>query len=88
MGTSGWQTGTTSSFNTIASKGRGGYDAKNGKGNTTSAPNRDRGHPDLSYRLEDAPKSKIKSLAGASDNQLVSALDSDNLFGGIRRNVS
>ena len=44
-------------------------------------PNRDRGHGRI-YRVvwEDAPKSKIKSLAGASDNQLVAALDSENLF--------
>ena len=67
--------------NPTPSKGRGGYDAKRGKGNAHVNPNRDRGHGRI-YRViwEDAPKSKIKSLAGASDKQLVAALDSDNLF--------
>jgi putative membrane-bound dehydrogenase-like protein len=67
--------------NPTPNKGRGGYDAKNGKGNAHINPNRDRGHGRI-YRAvwEKAPVAKIKSLAGASDAQLVAALDSDNLF--------
>lgn len=60
---------------------RGGYAASNGKGNAHINPLRDRGHGRI-YRViwDKAPKPKIKSLAGASDAQLVAALDSDNLF--------
>ena len=67
--------------NPTPNKGRGGYDAKNGRGNAHINPNRDRGHGRI-YRVvwEKAPVPKIKSLAGASDAQLVAALDSDNLF--------
>ena len=57
--------------NPTPSKGRAGYDAKNGKGNAHINPNRDRGHGRI-YRVvwEKAPEAKIKSLAGASDAQL------------------
>ena len=67
--------------NPTPNKGRGGYDAKNGKGNAHINPNRDRGHGRI-YRVvwDKAPEAKIKSLAGASDAQLVAAMDSDNLF--------
>ena len=62
-------------------KQRAGYDGKMGKGNAHINPNRDRGHGRI-YRVvwDKAPKSKITSLAGASDAQLVAAMDSDNLF--------
>jgi putative membrane-bound dehydrogenase-like protein len=67
--------------NPTPNKGRAGYDAKNGKGNAHINPNRDRGHGRI-YRVvwDKAPEAKIKSLAGASDAQLVAAMDSDNLF--------
>jgi len=67
--------------NPTPSKGRGGYDAQRGKGNAHVNPNRDRGHGRI-YRVvwEDAPKSTIQSLAGANIEQLVAALESDNLF--------
>ena len=50
-------------------------------GNAHINPNRDRGHGRI-YRVvwDKAPEAKIKSLAGASDAQLVAAMDSDNLF--------
>jgi putative membrane-bound dehydrogenase-like protein len=67
--------------NPTPSKDRAGYDAKRGKGNAHINPNRDRGHGRI-YRVvwDKAPEAKIKSLAGASDAQLVAAMDSDNLF--------
>jgi len=67
--------------NPTPSKARAGYDAKRGKGNAHINPNRDRGHGRI-YRVvwNKAPEAKIKSLAGASDIQLVAAMDSDNLF--------
>ena len=67
--------------NPTPSKGRAGYDAKNGKGNAHINPNRDRGHGRI-YRVvwDKAPEAKIKSLAGASEAQLVAAMGSDNLF--------
>jgi len=67
--------------NPTPSKDRGGYDAKSGKGNAHVNPNRDRGHGRI-YRVvwDKAPEARIKSLAGASDAQLVAAMDSDNLF--------
>ncbi len=67
--------------NPTPSKGRGGYDAKRGPGNAHVNPNRDRQHGRI-YRLvwDKAPKSQIKSLAGASTAQLVAALGNDNLF--------
>ena len=67
--------------NPTPSKARAGYDAKRGKGNAHINPNRDRGHGRI-YRVawDKAPEAKIKSLAGASDAQLVAAMDSDNMF--------
>ena len=67
--------------NPTPSIGRGGYAARNGRGNAHINPNRDRQHGRI-YRViwEDAQKSKIKSLANASPLQLVKALDNDNLF--------
>ena len=67
--------------NPTPSKARGGYDAKTGKGDAHINPNRDRSHGRI-YRVvwDKAPEAKIKSLAGASDAQLVAAMDSDNLF--------
>ena len=67
--------------NPTPSKDRGGYDAKSGKGAAHINPNRDRSHGRI-YRVvwDKAPEAKIKSLAGASDAQLVAAMDSDNLF--------
>lgn len=58
-----------------------GYDAKNGPGNAHINPNRDREHGRV-YRLvwDKAPKSEITSLAGASTEQLVSALHDSNQF--------
>ncbi|MED5381702.1 MAG: PVC-type heme-binding CxxCH protein [Verrucomicrobiota bacterium] len=67
--------------NPTPSVGRGGYAARNGRGNAHVNLNRDRQHGRI-YRViwEGAPKSKIKSLAKASPRKLVKALDSDNLF--------
>ena len=67
--------------NPTPSKGRGGYDAKRGKGNAHVNPNRDRGHGRI-YRVvwEGAPESTIESLAGANTAQVIAALESDNLF--------
>ena len=67
--------------NPTPSQGRGGYDAKRGRGNAHVNPNRDRGHGRI-YRViwDGAPESEIKNLAGASDAQLIGALHSDNLF--------
>lgn len=67
--------------NPTPSIGRGGYAARNGRGNAHINPNRDRQHGRI-YRViwEGAQKSKITSLANASPLQLVKALDNDNLF--------
>ena len=67
--------------NPTPSIGRGGYAARNGRGNAHINPNRDRQHGRI-YRVvwEGAKKSKITSLANASPLQLVEALDNDNLF--------
>ena len=67
--------------NPTPSVGRGGYAARNGRGNAHINPNRDRQHGRI-YRViwEGAPKSKIKTLAKAKPRKLVKALDSDNLF--------
>jgi mono/diheme cytochrome c family protein len=67
--------------NPTPSRGRGGYDAKRGKGNAHINPNRDRGHGRI-YRVvwDKTPKARIKSLAGSSDAKLVAAMDSENLF--------
>ena len=67
--------------NPTPSIGRGGYAARNGRGNAHINPNRDRQHGRI-YRVvwEGAQKSKITSLANASPLQLVEALDNDNLF--------
>jgi hypothetical protein len=60
---------------------RGGYAAKNGKGNAHINPNRDRQHGRI-YRLvwNEAPESEIKSLAGASNKELLRALGDSNQF--------
>ncbi len=60
---------------------RGGYAAKNGRGNAHLNSNRDRQHGRI-YRViwEGAPKSTITSLAQASPDELTGALDNDNLF--------
>jgi len=60
---------------------RGGYQATTGPGNAHVNPNRDRQHGRI-YRViwEDAPPSQITSLDGASNAQLLDALDNDNLF--------
>ena len=67
--------------NPTPSVGRGGYAAKNGRGNAHINPNRDRQHGRI-YRViwEEAPKSTITSLAQASPDELTKALDNDNLF--------
>ena len=59
----------------------GGYAAKNGKGNAHVNPNRDHQHGRI-YRLiwNDAPESRIKSLANADAATLVSALADPNQF--------
>ncbi|MDP7050118.1 MAG: ThuA domain-containing protein, partial [Verrucomicrobiota bacterium] len=64
--------------NPTPSAGRGGYAARNGRGNAHINPNRDRQHGRI-YRViwEGAPKSKIKTLAKAGPRKLVKALDSD-----------
>ena len=60
---------------------RGGYAAKNGKGNAHINPNRDRQHGRI-YRLvwDEAPKSKINSLREASNEELLRALGDSNQF--------
>ena len=67
--------------NPTPNAGRGGYDARNGKGNAHINPNRDRQHGRI-YRLvwDEAPKSKTKSLGGASTDELVAALSDPNQF--------
>ena len=67
--------------NPTPSIGRGGYAARNGRGNAHINPNRDRQHGRI-YRViwNEAPEPTISSLAKASPRQLVNALDSDNLF--------
>ena len=67
--------------NPTPSRGRGGYTARNGRGNAHINPNRDRQHGRI-YRViwDGAPKPKINSLAKANPQKLVAALDSDNLF--------
>jgi putative membrane-bound dehydrogenase-like protein len=67
--------------NPTPSLGRGGYAAQRGRGNAHINPNRDRQHGRI-YRViwDGTPKSKITSLAKAKPQQLVAALDSDNLF--------
>ncbi|MEM1295719.1 MAG: PVC-type heme-binding CxxCH protein, partial [Verrucomicrobiota bacterium] len=59
---------------------RGGYDGERGIGNAHVNPNRDKQHGRI-YRLvrEGAVPSKITSLEGASTEQLIAALDNDNL---------
>ncbi len=67
--------------NPTPNSGRGGYDAKTGKGNAHVNPNRDRQHGRI-YRLvwDKAPEPTTKSLAGASTDQLVAALADSNQF--------
>lgn len=67
--------------NPTPNAGRGGYDAKNGPGNAHINPNRDREHGRI-YRLvwDKATESEITSLAGASTDELVSALHDSNQF--------
>ncbi len=67
--------------NPTPNPGRGGYAAKNGRGNAHINPNRDREHGRI-YRLvwDKAPKSRITSLAGATEEQLIEALSDGNQF--------
>ena len=67
--------------NPTPNRGRGGYDAKNGRGNAHINPNRDREHGRI-YRLvwDKAPKPRITSLNGAGEAKLVSALSDPNQF--------
>jgi len=60
---------------------RGGYEGVNGKGNAHENPNRDKQHGRI-YRTvwKGAKPSGITSLLDASEDQLVAALQSDNLF--------
>ncbi len=60
---------------------RGGFEAENGTGNAHVNPNRDRQHGRI-YKLiwERAKEPSIRSLAGASPDQLVAALKDDNMF--------
>ena len=60
---------------------RGGYAARNGRGNAHINPNRDRQHGRI-YRLvwDGAQPASILSLAHAPALELVEALESDNLF--------
>lgn len=60
---------------------RGGYEGVNGKGNAHENPNRDKQHGRI-YRItwESSKPSKIDSLAGATDADLVEALGNDNQF--------
>jgi len=67
--------------NPTPSSGRGGYDAKNGKGNAHVNPNRDRQHGRI-YRLvwDKSWEPTTKSLQEASSEQLVAALGDSNQF--------
>lgn len=67
--------------NPTPSPQNGGYDAKTGKGNAHTNPNRDRSHGRI-YRLvwEGAKPSAITSLAQASTDELVAALSDPNQF--------
>jgi putative membrane-bound dehydrogenase-like protein len=67
--------------NPTPNSGRGGYDAKNGKGNAHINPNRDRKHGRI-YRLiwDQAKPSEIQSLHGADTKTLVAALSHHNQF--------
>ncbi|MGC6427354.1 MAG: PVC-type heme-binding CxxCH protein [Akkermansiaceae bacterium] len=67
--------------NPTPNSGRGGYDAKNGKGNAHINPNRDRQHGRI-YRLvwDKASTSTISSLQNASGEELVAALENNNQF--------
>ena len=58
-----------------------GFQSSNGRGGAHVSPLRDNTHGRV-YRVvwKDGPASPIKSLAGASNAQLVSALDSGNIF--------
>lgn len=67
--------------NPTPSPERGGYKAVTGKGNAHENPNRDKQHGRIyQVKWESAAESKIKSLAGASDNELVAALGNGNQF--------
>jgi uncharacterized protein len=67
--------------NPTPSPQNGGYNAKTGKGNAHTNPNRDRTHGRI-YRLvwEGAKPSRITSLQNASTEQLVAALSDPNQF--------
>ena len=67
--------------NPTPNQNRGGYDAKNGKGNAHINPNRDRQHGRI-YRLvwNQAPAQKTKNLDGAPTGQLLAALADPNQF--------
>ncbi|MFT5469395.1 MAG: putative membrane-bound dehydrogenase-like protein [Verrucomicrobiales bacterium] len=60
---------------------RGGFAGERGKGNAHENPNRDKQHGRI-YRLiwEGAPEAETKSLAGATTEQLLTALQDENLF--------
>ena len=67
--------------NPTPSSGRGGYDARNGKGNAHINPNRDRQHGRI-YRVvwTGAPKSKTPTLINAGKRKLISFLEHPNQF--------
>ena len=67
--------------NPTPSMGRGGYDAKRGKGNAHINPNRDRQHGRI-YRViwEGAEKPDVCSLDKSSPKDLLNALSNENLF--------
>ena len=67
--------------NPTPSKGRGGYDAQNGRGNAHINPNRDRKHGRI-YRVvyEDNSETDIPLLEQSKTSTLVAALDHDNQF--------
>ena len=67
--------------NPTPNRGRGGYDAKNGRGNAHINPNRDRKHGRI-YRVvyEGNTSDTLKTLEKASSKTLVAALNSDNQF--------
>lgn len=60
---------------------RGGFKGETGKGNAHENPNRDEQHGRI-YRLiwDGAPEQELTSLGGASTQQLLAALDDENLF--------
>ena len=68
--------------NPTPSVGRGGYAARNGRGNAHINPNRDRQHGRIYRVIWDGAEVKIKTLAKAGLRKLVKALTAPTCSGG------